>query len=90
MYVYLEYSLRGSRQSQTTPMRMHKAERYGGSFKRRGSRRKAKMVGASMVISTDIMRGSYAELSRTYISMPCRSIAVEDQELESPLSRIQI
>lgn len=67
MYVCLEYSLRGSRQSQTTPMKMHRAERYGGSFRRRGSRRNAKMVGASMAISTYSMRGSYLSLLRTYI-----------------------
>ncbi len=76
----LEYSLRGSRQSQTTPMKMHRAERYGGSFRRRGSRRKAKMVGASMAVGTYSIHGSHINLSCTYISMPCRSIAVEGQE----------
>lgn len=47
-----EYSFRGNRQSQTTPMSMHNAERYGGNLRSRGSRRRASNFGASMVIST--------------------------------------
>ena len=38
------------------PMSMHKAEIYGGHFSNRGSRRKADIVGASIVISMEWIR----------------------------------
>lgn len=46
-----EYSFNGSRKSQTTPMRMRRADRYGGILSKRGSRRSARIVGASIVVS---------------------------------------
>ena len=63
MYVCREYSFRGNRQSQTNPMSMHNAERYGGNLRSRGSRRRASIVGASMVISTpEIFRKTILQL----------------------------
>ena len=58
-------------------MTIHRAERYGGSFRRRGSRRNAKIVGASMVVSIYSVHGSFVYFSSTYISMPFGSIAIE-------------
>lgn len=53
-------------------MNMHKAERYGGNFRSRGSRRRANIVGASMVVSiVDISEEVCLLIDQsTYRSMP--------------------
>lgn len=63
MYVCREYSLRGNRKSQTMPMTMHDADRYGGILSNRGSFRNARIVGASMVISPMTMH--HIEFAKT-------------------------
>ena len=51
MYVCLEYSFNGKRKSQTIPTITSRADKYGGTFKSRGSRLKAKIVVTSRVVS---------------------------------------
>lgn len=58
MYVFLEYSFRGSKKSQATPTSIHNADTYGGSLRSLGSRRSANMVGASMVVNLSIRQCS--------------------------------
>ena len=69
MYVFREYSLRGSNSNHTIPTMTQRAEMYGGSFKSRGSLLNASIVGTTQIVS-GLLRSIEFTSINSHIAMP--------------------